>query len=124
MFIITNFFFFFFFFLMIRRPPRSTLFPYTTLFRSLQSIRISARLADKPGHSPVLLVEESEQQVLGLDVLVVLAQRIALRFGEGLLQLGGELFNTHRLDPYGYPVTAVAEMGAAATHSSAFLLAQ
>src|SRR5688572_31524505 len=28
-------FFFSFFFLMIRRPPRSTLFPYTTLFRSL-----------------------------------------------------------------------------------------
>src|SRR5215471_20934952 len=27
------FLFFFFFFLMIRRPPRSTLFPYTTLFR-------------------------------------------------------------------------------------------
>src|SRR2546426_12451791 len=27
---------FFFFFLMIRRPPRSTLFPYTTLFRSLK----------------------------------------------------------------------------------------
>src|SRR5215203_7288564 len=27
--------FLFFFFLMIRRPPRSTLFPYTTLFRSL-----------------------------------------------------------------------------------------
>src|SRR6266568_5250378 len=30
----TNLFLFFFFFLMIRRPPRSTLFPYTTLFRS------------------------------------------------------------------------------------------
>src|SRR5688572_31098813 len=29
-------FFFFFFFLMIRRPPRSTLFPYTTLFRSVR----------------------------------------------------------------------------------------
>src|SRR2546422_3480198 len=27
----------FFFFLMIRRPPRSTLFPYTTLFRSLDA---------------------------------------------------------------------------------------
>src|SRR2546430_11308965 len=27
----------FFFFLMIRRPPRSTLFPYTTLFRSLRN---------------------------------------------------------------------------------------
>src|SRR5687768_18360739 len=31
------FFFLFFFFLMIRRPPRSTLFPYTTLFRSVNS---------------------------------------------------------------------------------------
>src|SRR2546430_3451964 len=30
---------FFFFFLMIRRPPRSTLFPYTTLFRSKSSHR-------------------------------------------------------------------------------------
>src|SRR2546430_8699004 len=29
--------FFYFFFLMIRRPPRSTLFPYTTLFRSISS---------------------------------------------------------------------------------------
>src|SRR5687768_18280901 len=29
-----SYFSFFFFFLMIRRPPRSTLFPYTTLFRS------------------------------------------------------------------------------------------
>src|SRR5690242_21937428 len=30
---------FFFFFLMIRRPPRSTLFPYTTLFRSAERLR-------------------------------------------------------------------------------------
>src|SRR3712207_7289858 len=29
---------YFFFFLMIRRPPRSTLFPYTTLFRSKSSM--------------------------------------------------------------------------------------
>src|SRR2546422_987379 len=32
------FFPFLFFFLMIRRPPRSTLFPYTTLFRSYRAI--------------------------------------------------------------------------------------
>src|SRR5438132_7149710 len=32
--------YFLFFFLMIRRPPRSTLFPYTTLFRSLPGNRI------------------------------------------------------------------------------------
>src|SRR5438034_11480108 len=36
---IVIFFIFFFFFLMIRRPPRSTLFPYTTLFRSLKQER-------------------------------------------------------------------------------------
>src|SRR5574343_969640 len=34
MFLLCICFSFFFFFLMIRRPPRSTLFPYTTLFRS------------------------------------------------------------------------------------------
>src|SRR3712207_7155033 len=32
-----------FFFLMIRRPPRSTLFPYTTLFRSLPGRRAALR---------------------------------------------------------------------------------
>src|SRR5215204_7123175 len=36
------FFLFFFFFLMIRRPPRSTLFPYTTLFRSRRRCRRGA----------------------------------------------------------------------------------
>src|SRR2546422_7718864 len=34
---------FFFFFLMIRRPPRSTLFPYTTLFRSVVEVRPEVR---------------------------------------------------------------------------------
>src|SRR2546430_17393384 len=33
--VVSRIIFFIFFFLMIRRPPRSTLFPYTTLFRSL-----------------------------------------------------------------------------------------
>src|SRR3712207_9167556 len=36
-------YFLFFFFLMIRRPPRSTLFPYTTLFRSLGGELVIAR---------------------------------------------------------------------------------
>src|SRR2546429_9715560 len=38
---------FIFFFLMIRRPPRSTLFPYTTLFRSRSVEKKSDRSADK-----------------------------------------------------------------------------
>src|SRR5260370_23137806 len=39
----------FFFFLMIRRPPRSTLFPYTTLFRSKIEPPGHGR-APRPGH--------------------------------------------------------------------------
>src|SRR2546430_6533852 len=41
---------FFFFFLMIRRPPRSTLFPYTTLFRSLGTPDVRA-CSGTPPHS-------------------------------------------------------------------------
>src|SRR2546427_11844484 len=42
---------FLFFFLMIRRPPRSTLFPYTTLFRSQgdAEVRAQAVRGDLPG---------------------------------------------------------------------------
>src|SRR3712207_6963969 len=45
-----------FFFLMIRRPPRSTLFPYTTLFRSPSSTRRAssrrARRTPRPAPRP------------------------------------------------------------------------
>src|SRR2546422_6580815 len=53
--------FLFFFFLMIRRPPRSTLFPYTTLFRSLIRTFIALSQVD-----------------LGVDPHNVLTMRIAL----------------------------------------------
>src|SRR3712207_8309894 len=39
----------YFFFLMIRRPPRSTLFPYTTLFRSRRPCLSSGRRARRSG---------------------------------------------------------------------------
>src|ERR1039457_7406999 len=48
----------FVFFLMIRRPPRSTLFPYTTLFRSVQHPR-NWRVADKPGEQTTLVDRKS-----------------------------------------------------------------
>src|SRR2546422_8255242 len=43
---------FFFFFLMIRRPPRSTLFPYTTLFRSTRAreVEVDGVLEDHVDH--------------------------------------------------------------------------
>src|SRR5256885_13913763 len=48
---------YFFFFLMIRRPPRSTLFPYTTLFRSRPD-GPPARQADGAQHLPRLRRDE------------------------------------------------------------------
>src|SRR5256886_5828512 len=45
--------FIFFFFLMIRRPPRSTLFPYTTLSRSLYSDGRLFKVRDDPRITPL-----------------------------------------------------------------------
>src|SRR2546427_7217262 len=47
---------------MIRRPPRSTLFPYTTLFRSLiyapwNDEKLATRVADEAGAKTVLLAQ-------------------------------------------------------------------
>src|SRR5690348_18484261 len=47
------YFFFFFFFLMIRRPPRSTLFPYTTLFRSVLRVVRGGELPRRAEHAQV-----------------------------------------------------------------------
>src|SRR2546422_6431380 len=46
---------FFFFFLMIRRPPRSTLFPYTTLFRSQHQPALGTQLGGLGGGGMGLL---------------------------------------------------------------------
>src|SRR2546430_7800942 len=48
----------FFFFLMIRRPPRSTLFPYTTLFRSVTAFAQSVEHPrERDGAFPVMVPE-------------------------------------------------------------------
>src|SRR3712207_8980140 len=51
---------------MIRRPPRSTLFPYTTLFRSrmpglVVMLGLAANLAAQHGSNPAVRVDESSQ---------------------------------------------------------------
>src|SRR3712207_8251773 len=65
-----------FFFLMIRRPPRSTLFPYTTLFRSPGGHGLGVGFAAARGLAP-------EQLGLALDrrqrVLKVVGERVEQR---------------------------------------------
>src|SRR6266496_23360 len=55
----------FFFFLMIRRPPRSTLFPYTTLFRS-HAVQYRC-----PMHPSVIQGGPGECPICGMDLVVV-----------------------------------------------------
>src|SRR2546427_2354362 len=55
----------FFFFLMIRRPPRSTLFPYTTLFRSLDTAGAGIRIITKGDAAVACDAPLLPDQVLG-----------------------------------------------------------
>src|SRR6266536_5732290 len=65
---------FFFFFLMIRRPPRSTLFPYTTLFRSRwRSLLCRCRSVHARSHSA-----RSEEHTSELQSRVDLVCRLLL----------------------------------------------
>src|SRR2546429_2576296 len=57
-----------FFFLMIRRPPRSTLFPYTTLFRS--SKRVAARTPGGHAMNHVLIVDDDADSAATMRELV------------------------------------------------------
>src|SRR5256885_14653244 len=78
------FVFFFFFFLMIRRPPRSTLFPYTTLFRSeawgeaVAGEKVGARLVAKAGNAMAARRERSEEHTSELQSPCNLVCRLLL----------------------------------------------
>src|SRR3712207_7568144 len=59
---------YFFFFLMIRRPPRSTLFPYTTLFRSVESSIGHIRDLPKDASDVPAAIKGEKWARLGVDV--------------------------------------------------------
>src|SRR6266536_5719442 len=66
----------FFFFLMIRRPPRSTLFPYTTLFRSRPANALNA--VPPPNALPSVHRSRSEEHTSELQSRVDLVCRLLL----------------------------------------------
>src|SRR3712207_8972795 len=72
---------------MIRRPPRSTLFPYTTLFRSVGMLVVRRRDTRRPLRRPLALLVDSF--ALALVMLAVLYVSAALGWVSG--QLGFEL---------------------------------
>src|SRR2546429_4477682 len=72
-----------FFFLMIRRPPRSTLFPYTTLFRSLRRRRIRQdKETDDLENVPLEHPDPSQLELL-------IEQRTSAEVRKALDKLGG-----------------------------------
>src|SRR5437016_7881143 len=72
------------FFLMIRRPPRSTLFPYTTLFRSSELVhKVKSMLLQRVSPfrdwcRPRKIVERSEEHTSELQSLTNLVCRLLL----------------------------------------------
>src|SRR2546422_11499719 len=66
-----------FFFLMIRRPPRSTLFPYMTLFRSRHSVLPPGPLIEMPHIEPGMAVARP------VAVAIQLQDPLYLREGHG-----------------------------------------
>src|SRR3712207_7627649 len=71
-----------FFFLMIRRPPRSTLFPYTTLFRSQQGKEFGRDLADRMSVRMRLQRVTTEQVTYNVAVDVAKHANDMLRTGQ------------------------------------------
>src|ERR1041384_8457662 len=71
-------FFLSFLFLMIRRPPRSTLFPYTTLFRSIPNRRATASLQRRQVWAKIDSPDRSEEHTSELQSLAYLACRLLL----------------------------------------------
>src|SRR6267143_6276652 len=65
----------FFFFLMIRRPPRSTLFPYTTLFRSLRAAERAVGVPADPDRDAALLAWPRQRVDLRQRVVATLEAR-------------------------------------------------
>src|SRR2546429_6085358 len=88
---------------MIRRPPRSTLFPYTTLFRSrfpakAGESRVASKEADSDGHAPVR--RRSEEHTSELQSRLHLVCRLLLEKKKYTTKS-----HTHFTDKLPYPVT-------------------
>src|SRR2546429_311277 len=90
-----------FFFLMIRRPPRSTLFPYTTLFRSNIGLELKrGKSRQRPGHLRRAHEGRSQNHLLGTDRKLGRGDRSTrcwtVRYGTRLLLAGKPLLLSHR----------------------------
>src|SRR6202162_5910721 len=88
----------FFFFLMIRRPPRSTLFPYTTLFRSVPASAMATASMAPTTRRPGTASTRSEEHTSELQSPRYLVCRLLLEKKNKFLELYNNcphLFSSH-----------------------------
>src|SRR5258707_10659719 len=108
---------FFFFFLMIRRPPRSTLFPYTTLFRSdvraHRRRKIEARFPDDERLGPIARDRKSTR----LNSSHANISYAVFCLKKKKTNISTQTITPKRSDPSTHQVSATRELG-----SSAYIL--
>src|SRR5258706_10882823 len=87
---------------MIRRPPRSTLFPYTTLFRSYPRLLLPSWNSPVSGNSVFTIFGRSEEHTSELQSLTNLVCRLLLEKKKTVIAEGekcnSKSSNDHRLD--------------------------
>ena len=104
----------FFFFLMIRRPPRSTLFPYTTLFRSVSNITMNLNKQLTPylvhirvqrrymmlyratAHSQKLRIKSARRR----DVKTSESKKIFLSFSSRFVELSNRMYASNMVNRF------------------------
>src|SRR3989442_10975542 len=85
--------FFFFFFLMIRRPPRSTLFPYTTLFRSLgKTVQVIPHVTNEIQNRIHTLAEQSKADVVITEIGGTTGDRKSTRLNSSHVRISYAVF--------------------------------
>src|SRR5258708_8161501 len=92
---------------MIRRPPRSTLFPYTTLFRSL--VRVLMKSRDAPAHrfSPrpsTTGAQEAQDRLLG-ELLAEAPDRKSTRLNSSHQIISYAAFSLQKKKPHTFTAT-------------------
>src|SRR2546426_5425056 len=90
---------------MIRRPPRSTLFPYTTLFRSVERLRAGVRLED--GRGRALEAEVHSRTPRNTWVRVVVAEGRPHLVKRLMEAVGAPVQKLHRADYGGIGVAGM-----------------
>ena len=94
----------FFFFLMIRRPPRSTLFPYTTLFRSTDDLLVQWK---KPSRNKASSYSQEELEKLPETLLI---RQIKVTIDKPGYRVSSFHIATTLLDAEKYPASEIADL--------------